>query len=378
MRNYFIICILIFLGTVSSLAQNITFAITNKVTSSTDVTFDVTLASDADFKLGSGQLYFNYNTDAFGSSIFTNGGLTISYPSGCVLGQTVSIFNIYNTFVTNDNTTSRFSFSWQQFFSSGAIPVDNITATPAVLFRVTMAFDTGGAGEPDNICFESGSAFDDQTFTACGPTAPQGVDCGAFPGTQLINDNFDCSALLPIELLGFQARAKDNLTTLLAWQTANELNNELFTIERSFDGRNFEPIAHHAGAGTSEQTLTYETIDPSPQLGINYYRLKQTDFDGQFSYSDIRSVSFNRETSAGVHVFPNPANDILNIQFDQSIHRGYMQLFNGSGQLVSTQYLEQQTDQTQLQIDHLANGLYWLNIETDGQTYSQKIVISRD
>ncbi len=380
MRKYLLFYILLLFSASALSAQNLTFGLTNKVTTSTDVTFDVTLLSDTDFKLGSGQLYFNFNTDAFGEWVEDNNRVTISYPSGCVLSQQVlATFDIYNTFVINDNTASRFSFSWQQAFSSGSIPANNITATPVVLFQVTIEFDTGGAGEPDNICFESGSAFDDQTFTACGPTSLAAADCLNFPGTQLTNDNFDCSALLPIELVDFSVRAGDNYTSQLSWQTSNEINNDFFTIERSFDGRNFTPILEVDGAGNSQQLLYYEALDPNPQMGVNYYRLKQTDFDGKYDYSEIRSVLFEAKGSEiGVSVFPNPATQFLNIQFDQSVDQSQIQLFNVAGQLIQEQQLPPNAMQAQLQLDQLPEGMYWISILADGQVFSEKVVIARE
>lgn len=378
MRNYFLFHLLLFVASGPLLGQSLTFGIANKVTTSTDVTFDVTLSSDTPFKLGSGQLYFNFNTDAFGEWAHTNSMVTISRPSGCLLAeQYFGLFDIYSTFITNDNTASRFSFSWQQAFSSGAITADNITSTAVILFQVTIAFDTGGAGEPDDICFESGSAFDDQTFTACGSTTPAAADCFNNPGSQLTDDNFDCSFVLPIELVDFRARAQDDFTSLIEWQTTNEINNDYFTIEHSVDGRNFLPIAEILGAGNSQQLLHYETLDPNPSMGINYYRLKQTDFDGQYDYSEVRSVTFEEERVTTFEVFPNPTSEVLNIRFNRAIEQGQVQLFSTSGQLLNSYALERGSQSTQLRLDHLAKGLYWIKIDADGQFYSQNIILAK-
>lgn len=380
MQNNIFFSILFFLfGTSHVLAQNITFLIDNKVITSTDVTFDVLLSSDTPFKLGSGQVYFNFNTDAFGEWVVTNGQVSINYPTGAVLAeQYAGLFDIYDTFITNDNIARRFSFSWQQGFSSGAIAANNITSTPAVLFQVTIEFAMGGAGEPDNLCFESGSAFDDQTFTACGPTSLAAANCLIHPGTQLTSDNFLCSPALPVELVNFNAIAKEDYTTLLQWQTASELNNEYFIILRSFDGRNFVPIKKVSGAGTSLQAHNYEAIDPQAQPGINYYRLKQTDFDGSYSYSEIRSVSFEQAARVTLSVFPNPAIDQITLSFDQRVKQGKMQLFNSAGQMILAQSMEANTAQFQVQLDQLEAGMYWIKVEADGQIYSRKLIVSRD
>lgn len=96
---------------------------------------------------------------------------------------------------------------------------------------------------------------------------------------------------LPIELLDFSAAVVRNETAvLLEWETASEINNHFFTIERSTDGFNWFEIHEQLGAGNSNSLMRYEHLDENPFLGISYYRLKQTDFDGQFEYFPIRSV----------------------------------------------------------------------------------------
>ncbi len=115
---------------------------------------------------------------------------------------------------------------------------------------------------------------------------------------------------LPIELLSFDVRF-DGKKVELNWVTLSEMNNDYFSIERSTNGVDFREIAQEQGAGTSEMARTYLNYDENPQTGINYYRLKQIDFDGSYAYSDIQSV----EVRSGVEVstFPNPVATQLNI-----------------------------------------------------------------
>ncbi|TVQ07197.1 MAG: T9SS C-terminal target domain-containing protein, partial [Bacteroidetes bacterium] len=89
---------------------------------------------------------------------------------------------------------------------------------------------------------------------------------------------------LPIELLHFTATETEG-NVLLTWATGSETNNDYFTLERSLDLKHVEAIGHVAGAGNSARTLHYRFADTSPLEGISYYRLKQTDFDGAFEYS---------------------------------------------------------------------------------------------
>ncbi|MGZ3883028.1 MAG: hypothetical protein ACXVPD_02305, partial [Bacteroidia bacterium] len=96
--------------------------------------------------------------------------------------------------------------------------------------------------------------------------------------------------VLPIELVEFTAR-KSGPSVELQWTTATEKNNNYFTIQRSVDAANWEELLQVPGRGNSDTPYSYKVYDASPLKSISYYRLKQTDFDQQFSYSRIVSVN---------------------------------------------------------------------------------------
>lgn len=111
---------------------------------------------------------------------------------------------------------------------------------------------------------------------------------------------------LPIELLDFYAEAKNGFIEI-KWITASEKNNDFFTLERSLDGKEFRPIGEVDGMGNSVETTYYTYEDHNPSLGVQYYQLKQTDFDGAYEYSKIIRVSYQEHMSQfEVTVFPNP------------------------------------------------------------------------
>lgn len=109
---------------------------------------------------------------------------------------------------------------------------------------------------------------------------------------------------LPIELLNFEAAAVDK-SVQLTWATATEINNDYFTVERSADGKQFEEVAKVKGAGNSNTALNYNATDHQPIFGISYYHLKQTDFDGKVSFSNIIPVKFGGIIQLSVS--PNPS-----------------------------------------------------------------------
>ena len=97
---------------------------------------------------------------------------------------------------------------------------------------------------------------------------------------------------LPIELTFFDAEVSES-SVILLWETATETNNDFFTIERSLDGFNFIPITTQTGAGNSHTPISYSYIDDKPQTGISYYRIKQTDYNGNSTYSAIIEVFYS-------------------------------------------------------------------------------------
>ena len=122
------------------------------------------------------------------------------------------------------------------------------------------------------------------------------------------------NALVPIELLSFHASATRMNTVVLDWQTATETDNDFFTVERALDGRSWEPVSTIDGAGQSVATLRYRATDAYPHPGISYYRLRQTDFDGGYSHSRIRSVSVGLPIASTLRIYPNPSQGRLTIE----------------------------------------------------------------
>ena len=202
-KNYFkLLVVLTSLIVSSGYSQNILLTLENsQITSDgtndyyeADVIINTTDASS--FKLGSGQLYFNYNTAAFGFNAAS--GTTITY-DGSICGQEVDLGGplIYGGFVTTDNNSSRISWSFSQIFASSTFANDNVTSTPTKLCHIKIQYVD--VSQDPIITIEDGTLFDDQFFTACGPDTGAGgggfttADCTTYAGTQIVNDSFDSS-----------------------------------------------------------------------------------------------------------------------------------------------------------------------------------------
>ncbi len=180
-------------------AQDITFTFQNarNTNDGTDDFYeaDVYIESSTDFKLGSGQIYFTYNTTAFGENIDGSGNFEYLQPDGSILAETYSGFPAYSSFIANDNTNSRVSTSFQQGLSSGTITANNVTGTAKHLFSIKIKYED--INEEPTVAFETGAVFLDQFFTACGPSTFGLPDCTNNPGVQITNDTFDSSGATP-------------------------------------------------------------------------------------------------------------------------------------------------------------------------------------
>jgi hypothetical protein len=166
------------------------------------------------------------------------------------------------------------------------------------------------------------------------------------------DDNSGDDDPLPIELLSFEVKANKNIIEII-WTTASEINNDYFEVQKSKDGLNFETIETIDGAGNSNKIINYQTIDYNPYEGISYYRIKQTDFDGSFSFSEIKAVHFSQQIN--LKIYPNPASDILNIQ---SSSTGIIEIRNQNGSLVYKAEVQEST--SKININELASGVYIL------------------
>lgn len=180
-----------------------------------------------------------------------------------------------------------------------------------------------------------------------------GLSCG------LSGTNGDCISLLPIELVEFNAIKNNRNKVDLNWVTNSEINNDYFTLESSKDGLIWSEINTIQGAGNSSSTLHYTDFDGNPNQPISYYRLKQTDFDGTTSYSEIKYVLFS-ELKDNFSIYPNPAlNDLWVKTADQNINN--LSVYNLLGQDISNRIeFKKVNDGYKLSLINLQPGVYFI------------------
>lgn len=192
--------------------------------------------------------------------------------------------------------------------------------------------------------------------------------------------DIDNEVSLPIELLSFNGIKHENLVQL-DWITETEINNHYFVVEKLNVENEFEAIAQVDGAGTSRKQIRYRTFDKKPITGYNYYRLKQVDYNGEYSYSEVVSVLFDGHDAKRA-VYPNPCNGkVLWVRIENiDDSRVYAELFNEKGSLVLRNELGFDLSQRNIRFNllkgkHLSPGVYFLRINKGNTLINEKIIV---
>jgi PKD-like domain len=197
------------------------------------------------------------------------------------------------------------------------------------------------------------------------------------------NDGFSVATVLniplPIELISFEAKEESG-TVGLTWITESELNNDFFIVQRSPDGREFNPVVKVVGAGTSNDQHTYYATDLYPYDGISYYRLLQQDFDGTVTYSKIIGVSVKASEDHVAHVFPNPAitrSELYLRYYNQIEETATLTYIDSKGITVRTERINLTIGHNEVTLapDFKAGGVYILLLKTHAGVKSLRLAV---
>lgn len=175
---------------------------------------------------------------------------------------------------------------------------------------------------------------------------------------------------LPVELVYFEGENIDRKNKL-QWLTASELDNDYFAVERSVDGYNFEEIAIVPGNGTTTEAVQYSFIDETFSAQINYYRLKQVDFNGAFEIYNV--ISIQSESKKGFSIFPNPSAGLVTLATDINAKNKVVIIQNELGQII----LEQEFSASNQIVLELKEdpGIYFVLLRTENEYLINKLII---
>jgi len=210
-----------------------------------------------------------------------------------------------------------------------------------------------------------------------------GTDDGIGGGGSTLPSNFlitypwaQNSSTLPVSLIDFSSLCMDN-SVIIKWTTASEINNDYFTLERSVNSYQFEPIAFIEGAGNSNDIVRYAYEDDKLPYAV-YYRLKQTDFDGTSAIGKIIAVQCGEVKELNLNIADHNDEGYIIASFNSTSGKNYIvSLTDANGKIVYLNSMNVEEDFTQHRISTLmfAQGIYVINIVSDDHNYVKKILI---
>lgn len=219
------------------------------------------------------------------------------------------------------------------------------------------------------------------------PTTPRDVDTTnkwiSFTNSNASNDRYwtfgsdDASVridniTLPIELGNWDAENQGSYVEL-DWTTYSELNNHFFEIERSDDGENWYSISTIMGAGTSSVEINYSDIDQMPFPYLSYYKLKQTDYNGKYTYSDIETVNRSENEDGYIQAIYNKNDQTITIQAS-NLEISDINIFNTAGNCLTNNVTISQLSPIVflISITNLSEGIYIIQTNDNSTMFYKK------
>ena len=303
-----------------------------------------------------------------GSSDGTNKCLLVKTDTSCYTIRTITGKVPSNAFMEVSgylkSAASSNNYKIKFAFRSGTYSAANFTDFPSQWTEIVSFSNTTVNGNYDTWTGYFGR------YTT-GPTDSTVTVVISYISDSAMSFNFDDLLInrvppLPVNMISFSAEKFGDGVNLL-WSTATEINNLKFDVMRSIDGKSFVTIGTVAGNGNSNTILDYSYMDNAiTAYPVIYYRLKQTDYNGKFTYTDIIKVKNNEEISASIKVYPNPYEGQFNWEFATVQGKKYtLKMYDMTGKLVYKENIENATMGTIKPNVALPHGIYMLSLNDE-------------
>ncbi len=177
---------------------------------------------------------------------------------------------------------------------------------------------------------------------------------------------------LPITLVSWGGGMVDDVA-VLEWTVASQVNNDFYTIEKGIDCENWEKVATIPGAGNSNMLMDYKICDENPYVGVSYYRLTQTDYDGKFETFKPISIIYDKPIKLSIN--PNPVEDKLNLYLGENL-RGMtnVTIVNSRGQVIYKKSFLGEYKMINLQVGEYRRGYYLLEVDHNQRIGTLKFI----
>lgn len=313
----------------------------------------------------SGTISLYHNTIKIYGTTTGNSGSSSAYRNG--IANTINLRNnIFQNCRTNSGGTGK-HYAINYSTNPSTVNAENYNYVEASGLGGNIGFLTSDQNSLSNWQTASGTGADNTSGTIGLSSTGQVTNCSGSIETYLngidlysssiVTDDyansprptspcrgaFECIIPLPVDQLFFSAKYIQNDTkVVLMWTTASEQNNDYYTIERTIDGVHFENIGSIGGGGNSTSLLNYTIFDNNPIEGISYYRLKQTDYDGNTIYSELESILIESDQTINISIYPNPSKiDDLEISIHlKEMENVKIELINEIGNLIASEFIE--------------------------------------
>jgi len=325
----------------------------------TDLLYDFFGGAPVTFSAG------NFAYDYLGISSYDVQSFVSDGGAGCPM----IIKSPTQTTITPDSLTFIFPTTW---YIDGVTPV--AASTEAIYLMGPSSYSL--FNKPTGVYYDGGTfqvlSFFFDVYEVASQTKLERIFKDALNAFQ---------SAVPVELTSFSASAK-NSNVILSWQTATELNNSGFEIEKSINRNDFYKIGFVSGAGTTSETNNYSFADNNTEKQKMYYRLKQIDFDGTFSYSGVVEVgSLSPDKFSLEQNYPNPFNPETKINFSLA-EPSFVKLvvYNLLGEVVSVilnENLDAGNYDAAFNAENLPSGLYIYKLESAQFSNVKKMMLMK-
>jgi|GEM_PF-6100345 len=260
--------------------------------------------------------------------------------------------------------------------SGGELKLDGTYITISGTLTVNSANSVSGLGSSsgcEGISFGSINLNNTNAFSGdvdlCNTTDPNSTP-SVTGSTRCV-----CTGLLPVEFINNSTKADyENKRVQVKWATAAERNSASFSIERSLNGFNFTGIGDVVAAGNSEDINNYIFYDNTPILGKSYYRIKQIDTDGSFTFTSIMVQNYeDRQSSGSMLISIN--NNAMQLNFPEYVEEGQLEVISSTGKLISTRNIEVNAYSTLLKQRELSAGIFIIRFRSNEKLWVNKVLI---
>jgi hypothetical protein len=283
--------------------------------------------------------------------------------------------------VVTTTGSAQLTFGWMNGNGAGRIIVmkegSAVTAIPSNLnvYPANATFKLGtqmaageyvvyaGASTSVTVTGLENKTYYYRVFEYNGSTAP------VYNTTAIVAGSAVVSSTLPVKLLHFTVR-EQNGKAMLQWATSQEMNSNHFAVERSVDGSNFSEIRKITAAGNSNNTVNYVYVDENTVKGTLYYRLKQVDNDGNFTYSSVINITVKGE-GGSISIYPNPVKDRFRLSLPANVPKAALIVYDSKGIIVHRQEV---TNGQYVNASGWSGGTYYVVVQANGKVYESRVV----